>query len=62
MDKSKWMKISFIKVYTSVDLAWHGWLFRDTYFMLFSDLQANNLQKLTIVQTLSNPIYVVIFN
>ena len=43
-------------VLTSVTLTWHGWLFRDTYFIGPLELKTNDSQKLTIMQALNNAI------
>ena len=45
-------------VLASVDLALHGWLFRDTYFIRPSELEANDSTKISFVQNLNNPIKV----
>ena len=43
-------------ILTSVDLVWHDWLFRDTPFVILSNLEANDSPKFTDVQALNNPI------
>ena len=54
---SKWIKKNLLEfILTSVGLAWHGWLFKDTYFMGIFKLETNNSPKLPIEQMLNNPI------
>ena len=46
----------------SIDLALHGWLYRDTHFICPSELEANYLLKLTAMQTLNNLISIFLVN
>ena len=47
---------------TIVGLAWHGWLFRNTYFMGPVKLKASGSPKLPILQVLNNPINIFKIN
>ena len=46
----------------SASLAWHGRLFRDTRFILASQLEANDSTNLGVVQMLNNPIDIFLIN
>ena len=46
----------------SIDLALHGWFYRDTHFICPSELEANYLLKLTAMQTLNNLISIFLVN
>ena len=49
-------------ILTSVDLVWHDWLFRDTPFVILSNLETNDSPKFTDVQALNNPINIFSLN
>ena len=49
-------RVSLEFILTSVNLAWHGWLFRDIHFLSSLELEANNRLKPTIAQRFKNPI------
>ena len=51
-----WKRVSLKFVSTSAVLKWHGWLFKDTHFIDPLELEASNLPKLLIIETITNPI------